>query len=766
MDPKKFLKKMTVADKARLLCGTKPFAAGGFESAAGYIPVLNMQDGGTGINFEQLFPNIFTSPPEGYTHEEAYRVIQFFYKTGSLTPKERVLRDKLNEELTKYRDGIDAAPGCYPPGILLASTWDPEVIRQTGRALGMEAAVYRTGVLLGTPNVNILRDPLNGRFFEGYSEDPFLARTLAPEMCAGVEEAGVASNVKHFACNNLEINRMRINGLVSPRALREVYLPAFEACCKVAKTLMTAYPSLNGRHCNEDPWLLKEVLRKEWGYNGVTITDWGACTGNTGDSASSGQDLFMPGPWDPSDIVKATEDGRLSAKDLDEAALRILKLTAAFSDIRKPADLTSAKYRKTGDRAAYKAASEGIVMLKNNGSMPLKKKAGVVFWDKFPDRFKDYGTGSAQVFTDRTTVLSDELAAVIGEKHVLRNDIKAFRKGATAVIIETIDSAEGTDRHDLKLSKKTAAFIKKLGRERGKGRICLILNVPGPVELDGIEKIADSIFTVFYPGMMGGRAMADIMTGRVNPSGALPCTFPVSYKDAPSYLSYPDSYTCNYGEGIYVGYKGYIKRGIKPLYPFGYGLSYSKFKVSDIKASKTDGKVRVSFSISNKGRYDGKAVVQLYSSKRKPVMPRADVELTGFVKTAVRAGESSKAVISFDQKELAYYDERFGRFLTEEGAYDLFLSVRGCTDLIPAGSIYVDSGSPELKCGPLWTCGAVAELSELTEALREDCIREGLEYMAFISACKYEPFRRLSEIYKDTGRLSSFMAAAGKYRPE
>ena len=308
MNTKSFLKKMSIADQARLLCGTTQFSIGGFESEAGYVPELNMQDGGTGINYEHTLVHLFNSVTSAYSYGELDNVIHYFYEIEKLSKSEKELRDKLQKCLIEYRDGIDTAPGCYPPGILLGSSWNPKTVYGTGRALGMEAAVYHVGVLLGTPNVNLLRDPVNGRFFEGYSEDPFLAKTLAPEMCKGVESMGVASDVKHFACNNLEKNRNIINELVRIRALRELYLPAFEACSKVASTLMTAYPLINGKPCCENPWLLKDILRNEWGYKGVTVTDWSACRGRTGDSAASGQDLFMPGPWDPSDIVKAVKD--------------------------------------------------------------------------------------------------------------------------------------------------------------------------------------------------------------------------------------------------------------------------------------------------------------------------------------------------------------------------------------------------------------------------------------------------------------------------
>jgi beta-glucosidase len=332
------------------------------------------------------------------------------------------------------------------------------------------------------------------------------------------------------------------------------------------------------------------------------------------------------------------------------------------------------------------------------------------------------------------------------------------------VIIESIGSGEGTDRADLKLNQKTASFIRKLAKDKGKGRICLILNVPGPVELDGIEDLADSIFTVYYPGMMGAKAMADIMTGTVNPSGALTCTFPVSYKDTPAYLCYPDSLTCTYGEGIYAGYRGYMKRGIRPLYPFGYGLSYSKFAVKDISAERRGDKISVACSVSNTSKIDGKAVVQLYVSKKEPVAPRAPVELKGFSKVLVKAGAAAKVTLSFDKSELAYFDENYGKFLLEEGAYDLFLSLQGVEKLIPAGSIRIDDGSEELKCGVLWEIGRIAKNRDLTDALRKDAEELGVPFAMFSSAVRYVPFMKLADLLQGKVNLRNFNQAAGRYR--
>nr|MCR5288091.1 hypothetical protein [Saccharofermentans sp.] len=275
MDIDLILANMTIEDKARLICGRSPFSVGGMDE----IPVLYMQDGGTGINYEQLFQDRENGEADGFSAEEAFRVIRLFYHTEELTEHEKILREKISQRLAEIKGNITSAPGCYPPGILLGSTWDPETVREVSEALGMEALAYNIGVLLGTPNCNLLRDPRNGRFFEGYSEDPCLSKTLAPQMCKGVEDAGIASNAKHFACNNLEINRVGMDEKIPERALQELYLPAFKECAKAASTFMSAYVSVNGTKCTENKRLLTDTLRDSWGFEGLVVTDWGACTG-------------------------------------------------------------------------------------------------------------------------------------------------------------------------------------------------------------------------------------------------------------------------------------------------------------------------------------------------------------------------------------------------------------------------------------------------------------------------------------------------------
>ncbi len=762
MDIDLILANMTIEDKARLICGRSPFSVGGMDE----IPVLYMQDGGTGINYEQLFQDRENGEADGFSAEEAFRVIRLFYHTEELTDHEKILREKISQRLTEIKGNITSAPGCYPPGILLGSTWDPETVYEVSEALGMEALAYNIGVLLGTPNCNLLRDPRNGRFFEGYSEDPCLSKTLAPQMCKGVEDAGVASNAKHFACNNLEINRVGMDEKIPERALQELYLPAFKECAKAASTFMSAYVSVNGTKCTENKRLLTDTLRDLWGFEGLVVTDWGACTGDAGDSLAAGNDLFMPGPWKHEDIVLAVNEGRVSEERLNEACRRLLTLIEKHSGARLPDGFTDEEYVSKGRKAAYDAAAEGIVMLINrDGSFPLKEGSKTVFFGQGRGRFRDYGTGSAQVFTDRTTVLPEELSKIPGFEDIVFDDYDAYKNGAAAIVIETLESREGADRADLKLSSGTCRVLDKLIKERGTGRICLILNTPGPVELGGYKEELDGLFAVFYPGMEGGRAMADMLTGKVDPSGHLPVTFPERLEDVPSFLCYPDSFSCVYGEGIYAGYRGYQKRKIKPMFPFGFGLSYSEFVIEDMDTCVEDGKAVSTITVKNVGKRPGKVTLQLYSHKVCPDVLRPENELRAFGKYALEAGEEKTVTIAFGIDELRYYDADRKAFLLEEGAYEIRCGF-DCEDLPASSVIRIDEGSEELKCGISWPCGKIAEHPELESALKKDVELHGDDFGLYLSDCIYMPFKPVADIYPDAVSFEGFAAACRGFRHE
>lgn len=764
MDIDLALKKLPLEDKARLICGRSPFSIGGIKCEGVDIPVLYIQDGGTGINYEQLFQDRSEGEAEGFAPEEIRRVISLFFRTGELTDHEKILREKISQRLSEIKGNITADPGCYPPGILLGATWNPEVVHEVSCALGMEAQAYKIGILLGTPNCNLLRDPRNGRFFEGYSEDPCLAKTLAPQMCKGVEEAGVASNAKHFACNNLEINRVGIDEKIPERAIEELYLPAFRECAKESAVFMSAYVSINGTKCTENKWLLTDVLRDRWCFKGAVVTDWSACTGRAGDSLAAGNDLFMPGPWDHTDIVAAVKDGRVSEDRLNEACRRVLELIDRHAGVSLPDRFTDDEYVSKGNKAAYDAAAEGIVMLINkDNSFPLKEGNRVVFFGKNKGRFRDYGTGSAQVITGRTTCLPDELSKIPGFENISFDDHEAFRNGATAVVIETADSSEGADRMDPGLSEETRKLLDRLIGDRGNGRICLILNTPGPALLGGYKDRLDGLFTVFYPGMEGGRAMADILTGRINPSGHLPVTFPERIEDIPSFLCYPDSFSCVYGEGIYTGYRGYQKRRISPAFPFGYGLSYTSFRIEGMTSKVNNGKVCNTVTVKNTGEFPGKVTLQIYSHKICPDVPRPENELRSFGKFFLEAGEKKTVELSFDMTELMYFDADRKAFLLEEGAYEIRCGF-DCEDLPVSCMVRIDDGSPELKCGISWPCGRIAQYLELEAALKADVEAHGDDYMLYLSDCIYMPFRPVSDIYPDSSGYEGFIAKCIEFR--
>lgn len=765
--------RLTLEEKASLLCGGSFFGIRAIPSKD--IPKVQMLDGGTGMNFEQLMGDIATDVREECSGTEFDNAIRYMFEPDRLSDREKEIREKL---LTILRDriGCEPSPGCYPPGILLGSTWDAATVRAVGDALGLEAALYGISVLLGTPNVNILREPRNGRFFEGYSEDPYLTAELGSQLVLGVEGRGVAANVKHYAANNLEINRVGINEIISERALREIYFPGFKACVDAGcATVMAAYPAINGKNCTENPWLLRDILRSEWDFTGPVMTDWGACTGLKSDSVRAGIDLIMPGPCDPDQIIEAVKAGELDEKVVDEACGRVLELISKYArDGGLPEGVSYEDYIRIGDEAAYKAACEGIVMLRNKDSaLPAAEGETYILFGNESGELYDYGSGSAQVFTDRRQSLGDAIRASDPTSRVLTCDIGEFagNPASTALVICSVFSAEGTDRHDIKLPSDIVDTIKGLAALKNRaggraGKIVLILNVPAPVELADIADDTDAIFCCYYPGMMGTRALADILLGRVNPSGHLTCTFPVRYEDTPAFLNYPDSFTCVYGEDIYVGYRGYEKRGIKPFYPFGYGLSYTDFEISGGMIGKDEyslgDEVSVSFTLRNTGKRDGKAVVQLYVGDPLSKLGKPVKELRAFGKYEVGAGESVIGILDFRIDQLASFDPDYGRFLIEDGNYTVYLG-SSAEDATPVGSFRLVDGSPEYRLGINSTVLTVWETPELLEAIKADIARTGAELQVLVDNYRYTPFRKISEIYENASEFEEFIRVAGEY---
>ena len=736
-----------------LLCGNTFFTIGGEERCG--RKTIRFLDGGTGINYEQLIGDLkqFSDKFSGFTSIQIDHVSRYFYEEDKLDEDEQKLRAIVLEELMELTGGMDPHPGCYPPGILLASTWNPDTVYEVGAALGLEARMFKIACLLGTPNVNILRDPRNGRFFEGYSEDPYLAGALAKEMTKGVQSRKVAANVKHFAANNLEINRSGINEIISRRALEEIYLPAFEACVKEGKTatVMSAYNSINGTPCCENRWLLRDVLKERWGFKGVAMTDWDACKGDTGDSVAAGTDLLMPGPWKKENEIRAAvDDGRLSADELKDAAARVDELIG--NACGEPFPVTYDEYIKAGDDACYKADAEGFILLKNDGLLPLED-AGRIKVEGDP-RLIICGSGSAQVFTDRSKALRDV--------------IPGSADGDVSLVVVSIKSAEGTDRPDLKMPPVYTNLVEKLHNQGQK--IVLVLNTPGPVEIPPhILEYTSAILMIFYPGMAGAVALLDVLTGKINPSGKLTFTYPQRYEDTPAFLNYPDGFTCIYGEDIFVGYRGYEKRGIKALFPFGFGLSYTDFDLSDVKTDKSeyglDDTVKVSCNLKNTGSREGATVVQLYvgdpvSKQRKPLK-----ELRAFGKYRLKPGQTESLEFEFKISDIGSYSEDYGQFLIEGGMYDVYLGFSS-EDIRQKISFRLTGGSEQLRLGINSSVLDIMNIPVLREALVKDINDAGEDIQALIESERYAPGVKITNIYKTAEHFNNFVKECNNYLKE
>ncbi|MBQ8724756.1 MAG: glycoside hydrolase family 3 protein, partial [Oscillospiraceae bacterium] len=514
---------------------------------------LQLLDGGTGINFEQLFGDFLSSSGlDGIGGNALRNVLKYFYTPEKLPDESaRELYDFIVQKLHALNPEL-TAPGCYPPGILLGATWNPEVIYDTGTALGREARTYGVNVLLGTPNVNLHRDIRSGRLFEGYSEDPCLVSALAPSLVRGLQAEGTAANVKHFAANHQETNRMNINELIPERALHELYYPGFKACVEAGvATVMSAYNQINGTPCTENRILLHDMLREEWGFEGVVMSDWNAVY-HPAAAVNAGNDLAMPGPIAPDALTAAFEDGTLSADALDTSSERIAKLAKQYA---KPAK-GRISIAET-DKAAYRAAAEGIVLLKNEGkALPLASAAKIALYGEYAEYLLTCGEGSAGINTNRNVSFYKALSMRFGgvSLHNMEGDTD------TLIYVYSLPGREGNDRREIALPRSVTEEWEALLAEadsRSMKKI-LVLNVSAPVALDGWEQRFDGIFCIFLPGMQGANALADCLCGKVNPSGKLPLTWPKRMEDMPAYLNFPgDGMQVHYGEGIFVGYRWY-----------------------------------------------------------------------------------------------------------------------------------------------------------------------------------------------------------------
>lgn len=598
----------------------------------------------------------------------------------------------------------------YVSGPGLASSWDTELAEEVGKHLAAEARKYDVDILLG-PAVNIVRTPLCGRNFEYYSEDPLLAGEIASHYIEGVQSQGVGTCIKHFAANNQEKDREYIDAVVDERTLREIYLLPFEKAVKESKpwAVMASLNKVNGTYASENSWLLDEVLRAEWGFDGLTISDWSGIN-NRVRAVKAGLDLEMPYSFGVSEerLHKALEDGTLKEEDVDKCIVFLLKTVGRVIQGRKiePEYLNS-----DHDAFAVYMAERSAVLLKNKDDLlPLKRDSSIAVIGKFAlePRFKM--DGSALVNPTGYSIPLEEIrkystgnveyAQGYDDSYkpdfvLIEEAVSKARKADYAIIFAGLPKgieAEGQDRKDMKMPLSHTELIKRVGKEQ-KNTIVILLN-GSPVEMDWIDNVS-SVLEMFLAGQRLGEAAARLLYGLSNPGGKLSMTFPYKLEQNPSYLNYPGFCgKVEYKEGVFVGYRYYSTKNIPVLFPFGFGLSYTAFDITDAKIMAEGNNVSLIVSVKNIGGMDGSEVVQIYVAPPfKKGVPRPLKELKAFKRVDLKKGEEKSVGFSLRERDFSYYDESMGNWYAEEGEYRILIGTSS-EDIKRELSVYI---KPQLK---------------------------------------------------------------------
>jgi beta-glucosidase len=619
--------------------------------------------------------------------------------------------------------GGSAPATCFPTAAALASSWDVELLTEVGGAIGHEALVQGVSVVLG-PGINMKRSPLCGRNFEYFSEDPFLAGALATAMVQGIQEHGVGTSVKHFAANNQEDDRLRVSAEVDERTLREIYLPAFEAVVTdgMPWTVMCAYNKVNGTYASQHHWLLTEVLREEWGFDGLVVSDWGAVHDRV-TALAAGLDLEMPPALGHSDraVVDAVRDGNLDEAALDTAVRRMLRLVARA----QPALAAPPPKARDNDHHALarRAAAASAVLLKNDGILPLTLEQGarlaVVGAFAATPRFQ--GAGSSQVTPTRVDVPVDELRAALPGVDVtyaagftlddeardadgartLLEEARAVAAAADTVVLfvglPPAAESEGFDRAHLDLPSDQLAVIEAV--TAANPRTVVVLANGSVVLVSGWQDRAAAVLECWLGGQAAGGAVADLLSGAVTPSGKLAETIPHRLIDVPSFLHFPgDSQVVHYGEGLFIGYRGFDALERDVAYPFGYGLSTTSFElgapevVVEGSVASGDLAVQVTVPVTNTGSRPGAEVVQVYVADPVASVHRPRRELRGFAKVPLVPGETALAQITLHERAFAYWSIRLHRWVVEAGEFVLHVGTSS-RDLPFAHAVQLDAPS-------------------------------------------------------------------------
>ena len=621
---------------------------------------------------------------------------------------------------------------CFPTAATVANSWDPALGEEIGKALGEETASYRVNVILG-PGLNTKRSPLCGRDFEYFSEDPYLSGKLAAGYVRGIQSVGVSACPKHFAANNQELRRMASNSVLDERTLRELYLTGFEIAVKEGrpKCIMTSYNRVNGTYANENHHLLQDILHGEWGYDGAVVTDWGGSNDHV-EGVREGSTLEMPCPGFGSAkrLMQAVEEGRLPESAVDARVDELLELVfttdAAVQAAPKRFD------RDAHHALARRAAAESVVLLKNEDDLlPLKPGQSVALIGDFAQTPRYQGAGSSSVNATRVDNLKDAaeadditLAGFCAGYERSGTPNPAFveeaaalaRKADVAVLCMGLDESsesEGLDRSHICIPENQKQLLEAVAQANE--NLVVVLSAGSVVETGWISR-CKAVLHAYLGGQAGAGAIMDVLTGRVNPSGKLAETLPLTYEDTPAARYFPGKQqNVEYREGLYIGYRYYETAHVPVRYPFGYGLSYTTFAYSDLKADAD----KVTFTITNTGSRAGAEIAQLYVAKADAAVFRPEKELKGFAKVFLQAGECKTVTIPLDDKAFRYWNVKTDRWETEGGSYQLLVGASVQDIRLRAEVPVQGTGAPDPYAGKAVQCYRTADIKNVPDAAFE-----------------------------------------------
>lgn len=583
---------------------------------------------------------------------------------------------------------------CFPTASCLASTWDVDLLREIGAALAEEAIALNVDVLLG-PGANMKRSPLGGRNFEYFSEDPYLAGELAAGLIDGIQGKGVGTSLKHYAANNQEFQRFTMNSAVDERTLREIYLPAFEKAVKKAKpwTVMCSYNKVNGTLASESRYLLTDILKKEWGFEGLVVSDWGAVRNRVA-ALKGGLDLEMPGPQElrVKAVVDAVRSGELDEAILDESVRRILNIIFKAKETPK-----TGTFDIDGHHAlARKVAGEGMVLLKNNGILPLKPYQHIAIVGRAAEKAHFQGGGSSHINATKVAMPFKEFQSQAGDAELtyaegypaddsFRQDMIDQAVGLAAaaevavlyIALPSYKESEGYDRTDLDLTAQQVTLIKAVSQVQP--NTVVVLNNGAPVAMSEWIGGVAAVLEGWMMGQAGGGAIADVLFGKVNPSGKLAETYPLKLADTPAFINWPgECGEVRYGEGLFIGYRYYDTKRAPVLFPFGYGLSYTTFAYNNARLSartfKDSDGLTITVDVTNTGSLAGKEIVQIYVHDHAASLARPEKELKGFAKVDLQPGETKTVSIALDFRAFAFYHPEYRQWITEDGDFDILVA--------------------------------------------------------------------------------------------